>query len=56
MTLCGDAAHLLPPEGQGLNLTLEDAAVLGYHLQQQGLREKADAMMVIALDSSLLTN
>lgn len=36
VTLVGDAAHLAPPDGQGLNLALEDAAVLGWHLKQEG--------------------
>eukprot|EP00854_Cymbomonas_tetramitiformis_P012053 gene12053-14241_t len=36
ITLVGDAAHLAPPDGQGLNLALEDAAVLGWHLKQEG--------------------
>ncbi|KAL0042605.1 hypothetical protein WJX79_004971 [Trebouxia sp. C0005] len=41
VTLLGDAAHATIPNGQGLALALEDAAVLGWHLKRQGLTQQA---------------
>ncbi|KAL0049404.1 hypothetical protein WJX82_001334 [Trebouxia sp. C0006] len=41
VTLLGDAAHATIPNGQGLALALEDAAVLGWHLKRQGLTQRA---------------
>jgi hypothetical protein len=40
-TLVGDAAHVGPVNGQGLNLTMEDAAVLGFHLREGGLNAES---------------
>jgi 2-polyprenyl-6-methoxyphenol hydroxylase-like FAD-dependent oxidoreductase len=37
----GDAAHAAYVDGTGLALSLEDAAVLAYHVQQQGLTAAA---------------
>jgi 2-polyprenyl-6-methoxyphenol hydroxylase-like FAD-dependent oxidoreductase len=37
VTLVGDAWHAGPTNGQGLNLTMEDAAVLAFHVQEGGL-------------------
>jgi 2-polyprenyl-6-methoxyphenol hydroxylase-like FAD-dependent oxidoreductase len=44
ITLClqvGDAAHAAYVDGTGLALSLEDAAVLAWHVQQQGLTAEA---------------
>eukprot|EP00873_Tetraselmis_striata_P024522 jgi/Tetstr1/444786/TSEL_032634.t1 len=41
ITLIGDAAHVGAPDGQGLNLAIEDAAVLAASVQQHGLSEAA---------------
>lgn len=41
VTLVGDAVHMGPPNGLGLNLALEDAAVLGHHLRLSGLTPDA---------------
>jgi 2-polyprenyl-6-methoxyphenol hydroxylase-like FAD-dependent oxidoreductase len=41
VTLVGDAAHVGPVNGQGLNLTMEDAAVLGFHLREGGLTSES---------------
>eukprot|EP00775_Hariotina_reticulata_P007830 gene7830-8027_t len=41
VTLVGDAAHTAFVDGTGLGLALEDAAVLAWHVQQQGLTEAA---------------
>ncbi|CAL8461953.1 g1484 [Coccomyxa elongata] len=41
VTLVGDAAHPVRPTGQGLNMTMEDAAELAWHVQQQGLTPEA---------------
>eukprot|EP00877_Chromochloris_zofingiensis_P014712 jgi/Chrzof1/9495/Cz04g05090.t1 len=40
VTLVGDAAHTAFVDGSGLNLALEDAAVLGDFVQQHGLTEE----------------
>eukprot|EP00884_Botryococcus_braunii_P001468 jgi/Botrbrau1/11321/Bobra.0038s0081.1 len=37
VALVGDAAHCGPVNGQGLNLAMEDAAVLAFHLRKGGL-------------------
>eukprot|EP00873_Tetraselmis_striata_P009743 jgi/Tetstr1/430007/TSEL_019868.t1 len=37
ITLIGDAAHVGPPTGQGLNLGVEDAAVLAACVKRHGL-------------------
>lgn len=37
----GDAAHTAYVDGTGIGLCFEDAAVLGWHVQQQGLTEPA---------------
>ncbi len=44
ITLVGDAAHVGPVGGQGLNLTMEDAAVLGFHLREGGLNPRAESL------------
>lgn len=41
VVLAGDAAHVAPPDGQGCNLALEDAAVLVDCIQGMGLTQKA---------------
>ncbi|WIA35368.1 hypothetical protein OEZ86_003819 [Tetradesmus obliquus] len=41
VTLVGDAAHAAYVDGTGLALSVEDAAVLGWHIQQQGLTAAA---------------
>ncbi|KAG2424673.1 hypothetical protein HYH02_015153 [Chlamydomonas schloesseri] len=41
VVLVGDAAHTAPPDGQGLNMALEDVAVLGACLQESGPTHKA---------------
>ncbi|KXZ51964.1 hypothetical protein GPECTOR_11g87 [Gonium pectorale] len=41
MALVGDAAHAGRPDGQGANLALEDAAVLGALVRQHGLGPEA---------------
>jgi 2-polyprenyl-6-methoxyphenol hydroxylase-like FAD-dependent oxidoreductase len=41
VTLVGDAVHMGPPNGLGLNLALEDAAVLGHQLRVNGLTPQA---------------
>lgn len=41
VTLLGDAAHATIPNGQGLSLAIEDAVVLAWHLQQQGVCQSA---------------
>lgn len=41
VTLVGDAAHTAYVDGTGLALSLEDAAVLGWHVQQAGLTAAA---------------
>ncbi|EIE25083.1 FAD/NAD(P)-binding domain-containing protein [Coccomyxa subellipsoidea C-169] len=41
VTLVGDAAHPVRPTGQGLNMTMEDAAELAWHVQQSGLTPEA---------------
>jgi 2-polyprenyl-6-methoxyphenol hydroxylase-like FAD-dependent oxidoreductase len=41
VTLAGDAAHAAYVDGTGLALSLEDAAVLGWHVQQLGLTPAA---------------
>jgi 2-polyprenyl-6-methoxyphenol hydroxylase-like FAD-dependent oxidoreductase len=41
VTLVGDAVYMGPPNGLGLNLALEDAAVLGHQLRIKGLTPKA---------------
>jgi 2-polyprenyl-6-methoxyphenol hydroxylase-like FAD-dependent oxidoreductase len=40
VVLVGDAAHTAPPDGQGLNMALEDVAVLGACLQESGPTKK----------------
>lgn len=37
----GDAAHTAYVDGTGIGLCFEDAAVLGWHIQQHGLTEEA---------------
>jgi 2-polyprenyl-6-methoxyphenol hydroxylase-like FAD-dependent oxidoreductase len=41
ITLAGDAAHAAYVDGTGLALSLEDAAVLGWYVQQLGLTPEA---------------
>ncbi|KAG2435279.1 hypothetical protein HXX76_007356 [Chlamydomonas incerta] len=43
LVLVGDAAHTAPPDGQGANLAMEDAAVLGACVRQHGLGPEAFA-------------
>eukprot|EP00198_Chlamydomonas_reinhardtii_P012373 XP_001701710.1 predicted protein [Chlamydomonas reinhardtii] len=43
LVLVGDAAHTAPPDGQGANLALEDAAVLGACVRKHGLGPEAFA-------------
>lgn len=40
VVLLGDAAHTLPPTGQGMNQSFEAAAVLGAALQQHGISQQ----------------
>ncbi|BDA46002.1 probable FAD-dependent urate hydroxylase [Coccomyxa sp. Obi] len=37
VTIIGDAAHAGLPNGQGLNLAIEDGAVLGWHVREGGI-------------------
>ncbi|KAG2498560.1 hypothetical protein HYH03_003311 [Edaphochlamys debaryana] len=41
LVLLGDAAHTAPPDGQGVNLSLEDAVVLGALVRAHGLGPQA---------------
>eukprot|EP00884_Botryococcus_braunii_P014527 jgi/Botrbrau1/23075/Bobra.0243s0016.1 len=41
VTLLGDAAHPLRPTGEGLNMALEDAAVLAAEIKQKGVTVEA---------------
>ncbi len=41
VTLVGDAVHMGPPNGLGVNLAMEDAAILGHHLRESGLTPEA---------------
>eukprot|EP00198_Chlamydomonas_reinhardtii_P010726 XP_001700063.1 FAD monooxygenase [Chlamydomonas reinhardtii] len=41
VVLVGDAAHTAPPDGQGLNMALEDVAVLGDCVQRLGATSQA---------------
>ncbi len=38
--LVGDAAHVAPPSGQGINVAFEDAAALAAAVRQHGLGPK----------------
>ena len=48
LVLVGDAAHTAPPDGQGANLALEDAAVLGACVRKHGLGPEVRAHAVCA--------
>ncbi|EIE24293.1 acyl-CoA N-acyltransferase [Coccomyxa subellipsoidea C-169] len=41
VTIIGDAAHAGLPNGQGLNLAIEDGAVLGWHVREGGVTPEA---------------
>ncbi|KAK9906811.1 hypothetical protein WJX75_008443 [Coccomyxa subellipsoidea] len=41
VTIIGDAAHAGLPNGQGLNLAIEDGAVLGWHLREGGVNPES---------------
>eukprot|EP00884_Botryococcus_braunii_P001458 jgi/Botrbrau1/11312/Bobra.0038s0073.1 len=41
VTLMGDASHMGPPNGLGVNLAIEDAVVLGHNLRQYGITPEA---------------
>ncbi|CAL5227826.1 g10854 [Coccomyxa viridis] len=41
VSVIGDAAHAGLPNGQGLNLAIEDGAVLGWHFREHGVSAEA---------------
>ncbi len=43
VVLVGDAAHVAPPSGQGINVAFEDAAALAAAVRQHGLGPKVRA-------------
>lgn len=42
VTLCGDAAHVTRPSGEGVNVAMEDALVLANELAKHGTKEGRD--------------
>eukprot|EP00884_Botryococcus_braunii_P001459 jgi/Botrbrau1/11313/Bobra.0038s0074.1 len=41
VTLMGDASHMGPPNGLGVNLAIEDAVILAHNLRQYGITPEA---------------